>query len=64
MIRKQDIKRVFGSAARCYKAMNITKGAYYQWNDPLSRRNADRVIATAMRLGIEVPKTWLEGAGQ
>jgi hypothetical protein len=51
----QDIKRIFGSYAKCGKALDMTRQAVWQWPDPLPDGYADRVIGACIRLGIAIP---------
>ena len=55
-MRKQRAIALFGEGhAPIAAAVEISTQAVSDWPDPLPRRIADRVIAAAWRLGIELP---------
>lgn len=57
---KKDAIALFGSMSRLARAIGISQPAVSMWPDKLPARLQDRVIAAAVRSGIEVPKEWLK----
>jgi DNA-binding transcriptional regulator YdaS (Cro superfamily) len=51
-MRKINAIKAFGSAAALARAIGIAPQAVYQWPEHLSPKVADRVVAAAMRSGI------------
>jgi len=51
---KQNAIDLFGSPVETSRAIGCTRGAVSNWPDNLPDRIADRVIAAAVRRGIDV----------
>ncbi len=49
---KKEAIRVFGTASALARAMGVTRSAVSQWPEKLPPRVGDRVIAAAVRSGI------------
>lgn len=59
-MKKHDAISLFGSASKTAKAVRVTPAAVSLWPEILSDAIADRVIAAAMRQGIEIPPELLK----
>ena len=51
-MEKKEALRVFGTASALARAMGVTRSAVSQWPEKLTPRVGDRVIAAALRSGI------------
>lgn len=58
-MNKNEAIELFGSRAKTAKALGVTRAAVSKWPDRLSAAVSDRVIAAAVRKGIELPSDML-----
>ena len=49
-MRKEDAKELFGGVTRLAKALQISRQYFYQWPDPLTQAQEDRVRGAYMRI--------------
>jgi hypothetical protein len=59
-MQKQQALRLFGNKAALLQAMSITRQAYEQWPDLLSREKSDQIIGCALRLGVKLSRRIME----
>ena len=61
-MKKEVLKVLWGSLPKAAKALGITKGAIYQWEEHLPLDKIDRVRGAAMRTGVYKPSLFPEQA--
>jgi len=52
-MNKQEVIDAFGSVSELARILDCTPSAIFQWPDVLPRRLQDRVLAAAVRKGID-----------
>ncbi len=50
---KSDAKELFGGVTRLAKALGISRQYFYQWPDPMTQPQEDRVRGAYMRIAEE-----------
>jgi len=51
-MKKENLKKLWGSYSKAAKALGRTKGAINQWNDVLTQKQIDEVFGAAHRTGV------------
>lgn len=59
-MKKEILKKIWGSYPKAATALDITKGALHQWNQDLNSHQIDRVFGAAIRTSAYDPKHFPE----
>ena len=64
-MRKSEAISIFGrTQSDLARALGITKSAVSQWPDELDQEKTDRVLGAALRLGVDMPTTFISYESQ